>query len=842
MRRAAGRVTFEDIRSAGLRRWDGRLRITTDWINVFHEPELCWPTGDCLVYLREPGQSSRGPAFRVHTAFLRVKGFESLVERCVVRNSIHAASQCVLPNCPGCDPEQSLLELYIPAPYGSGLEETFDHHVTTRNFFAWLYNRPLAGRTLGKALVELKKRIDDYRADDSSQNKLEVVSYAENQRYLDFRECVDHSLAALHLAENLRIEDLWVDAFSHCVGMSHRGLRSSIEYAMVSSRAKSLISHARTEMDTRLQNVDEALVDFFEDEISDSFLGLPQTAKDHLNRTRAFFKKIYVERYGSWPPSDFEEDSVKQTVYAAIFSDFQNLYQHLVDPNSAPGMEETDISKTGGMCTIQNIQAFDAKHDFEPLAQPLPLMPTALESVSSQRSKTQRRKSWNPIQKRKVDREARKQRDKQALVAASNRDVLVMNSEVVRKFSEYEQQTVDDDLEGLPITEGRKVRWMLVYAILQVFHGVMHAPKQVRNTRGLTYSLCCHPPKQLPWQGAQRPMLRSMTASVSEVVLVPDQSYSHTNTSASASPVIEEMISRGRSFKARRRTLPAQLEGALAGAPWMMTKTPPSSRSSSLRRLMSRRSRTTPEPMPTIKRPAFCQIYVEGYGNGLNEINRETMATKMVASELTAEPEANHDLIREEFPEPQELVGHEVHELDAASAGESPTAQQGAASVPILEDEPSTPPEMSRESSSASANSNWSKKSSRDSDSDELAPTTPADDTICTLQEILRSTHSLNIEGGRPTVGKRTSSLTPVSADMIRVVAHHGASTSTSTMRSSDHDHDHDHDHERDQLNDAMSVPSIHFNTLTWDRILDQHAVRKRPVTAPATSSIQVGA
>jgi len=76
-----------------------------------------------------------------------------------------------------------------------------------------------------------------YRPDYSSQNTLEVVSYAENQRYLDFRECVDHALAALYLAEELEIEDLWVDAFAHCVGLSHRGLRSSVEYVVSASGA-----------------------------------------------------------------------------------------------------------------------------------------------------------------------------------------------------------------------------------------------------------------------------------------------------------------------------------------------------------------------------------------------------------------------------------------------------------------------------------------------------------------------------------------------------------------------------------------------------------------------------
>lgn len=59
---------------------------------------------------------------------------------------------------------------------------------------------------------------------------MEVIVYAESQKYLDFRECVDHALAILHFAEHLQLDSLWIDAFAHCVGLSHRGLRESIEY------------------------------------------------------------------------------------------------------------------------------------------------------------------------------------------------------------------------------------------------------------------------------------------------------------------------------------------------------------------------------------------------------------------------------------------------------------------------------------------------------------------------------------------------------------------------------------------------------------------------------------
>ena len=188
---------------------------------------MSFSDGDCLVYLREPGQSSRGPAFKIHTARLRSRGFHTLLQRCTPQTK---RPQCVMSNCQGCNDHRPIWELYLPTAPRSGLEATFDHHITTRNFFAWLYDRPLAGRALGKSLVDLKLRLDTYRPNDQERNQVDLISYAESQKYLDFRECIDHSLAALRLAEVLRLDDLWLDAFAHCVGLNYRGLSGSPEY------------------------------------------------------------------------------------------------------------------------------------------------------------------------------------------------------------------------------------------------------------------------------------------------------------------------------------------------------------------------------------------------------------------------------------------------------------------------------------------------------------------------------------------------------------------------------------------------------------------------------------
>ncbi|KAL2444222.1 hypothetical protein ABEF95_015964 [Exophiala dermatitidis] len=783
MRRIQGRVTRDDIRSAGLRRWDGRARVTTDWVNLFHEPELCWPTGDCLVYLREPGQSSRGPAFRVHTAFLKVKGFDSLLDRCVTRNSVHATAQCVLPNCPGCDPHQALCELYIPAPHGAGLEEIFDHHITTRNFFAWLYNRPLTGRTLGRALVYLKARIDVYRPDDSTQNTLEVVSYAENQRYLDFRECVDHALSALFLAETLRIEDLWVDSFAHCVGMSHRGLRSSIEYPLVSSKSKGLINRARQEMDLRLGRVHQSVADFFETEVTCSFLELPQPARDHLIKFRSFLRQSYVYKYGCWPPDDLEDEALQQVIYSTIFSEFEILYQYLVDAGSSTGLGESDITQSGGICIHQVIQVFDMKHNYEPVAHPLPLLPKARQSSASQRQPLQRRMSWNPIQKRKADKEARKVQDKQALISATNRHSLVTDCPLVHQFSDFEERTIDDDLEGLSLVEGRKVRWLLIYAILQTFHAISQPPQQVRNTANLTYSLCCQPPKRMPWQLAAIPNVRSIRRTTSE--LIPDTSYSHTNILQS-SPTGENTTARSKTVKARRRTtLPAHLPGSFVGSMTSKTATP-TSPTSSVRKLMSLRPHSFINEMPP-KRAPFCEIFVEGYGNGLNEVKQDKPNPPTVLAS-TAESEATAvDLVvadERNNNEPHELLGESLHELPSneivSAAMSSPSG--GSASVSLS---------VSRESSTSSASSKWSKTSDR-SDCDDLDPITPTSDVVCTLREVLHSKHGA--EGTH-----QTSSLPHAARDADAALV--------DTPKAED---------------DPMQMPSVHFNTQTWDRILGQ--------------------
>ena len=91
-----------------------------------------------------------------------------------------------------------------------------------------MYNRPLVGIHLSRAIIELQTRMEQYRP-DVQENQDNLIAYLEDQGYLDFRHCPDHALALLQYAEYFQLGDLWTDAFVHCAGMNDE-LTSSCEF------------------------------------------------------------------------------------------------------------------------------------------------------------------------------------------------------------------------------------------------------------------------------------------------------------------------------------------------------------------------------------------------------------------------------------------------------------------------------------------------------------------------------------------------------------------------------------------------------------------------------------
>ena len=179
------------------------------------------------------GLSKRGPSLRLYYADIESSNCGPLLQRYAIYPS-NSSTPSPSSADSGVALEQhshsSRYELYIPAPSYLSREEAFQYHLTTRNFFGWMYERPLVGDRLGEALIALLERMNNFRSNDM-ENQDDVLAYIDGQEYSDFRECPDHALAVLQFAEKFELRELWTDAFVHCAGMNN-DLTSSAEFGV----------------------------------------------------------------------------------------------------------------------------------------------------------------------------------------------------------------------------------------------------------------------------------------------------------------------------------------------------------------------------------------------------------------------------------------------------------------------------------------------------------------------------------------------------------------------------------------------------------------------------------
>ncbi|KAF2461231.1 hypothetical protein BDY21DRAFT_278722, partial [Lineolata rhizophorae] len=215
-------------RGPHVKRWDGKNRTCADWDGLRRDSELFFQNGDILVHLYAKGNSRRGPTFRVPFETLQKFNCGPLFSICFAQ---------LLPELQGSSPTgsgrpQDKYELYIPAPDHVPRDDAFSWHITTRNFFALVYRKPLVGTTMGKALVTLHDRMRMFRA-KRANNHNDLLVYLEEMGYLNFAHHPDYALAVLYYAEQYQIFGLWADAFVHCVAMND-GLYLSPEFAAIS--------------------------------------------------------------------------------------------------------------------------------------------------------------------------------------------------------------------------------------------------------------------------------------------------------------------------------------------------------------------------------------------------------------------------------------------------------------------------------------------------------------------------------------------------------------------------------------------------------------------------------
>jgi hypothetical protein len=379
-------------------------------------------------------------------------------------------------------------------------------------------------------------------------------------------------------------------------------------------------------------------------------------------------------------------------MYQSMYFDFRNLYDLLVDLESTASLQDQRPA-SGGICVLQNVQAFDKRHNYIPLPHPLPLLPEHAED----RGKTQSQRALRRLTI--SSKHAKSQQTltvRNALAKATNSsDPSMMNAKLVQEYQRFEREWNCSHEEKVSVRDARKVRWLLVYGCLQMLVSAIRAPKEVRDVDGPAYPLSCLVPSSFPWEDDAKVLNGQHGPSMN--VPATEANASRTTSDAESLPSTppltihpdcetDDYFSHARTTKSSPiRTRPVSALG----------KEPPISRSGtnvfrsasvrSMKRLSlgPRRKTTTVLKPPTSN---FCEILIHGYGNGLNKT-------------IIDPPAAETSSSTEETVGPIELpVSPQVssEERDDKVPGRPPIPPRRKAKPPVLAVTTNTIPEEQR--------------------------------------------------------------------------------------------------------------------------------------------------
>ncbi|KAK5134331.1 hypothetical protein LTR08_006760 [Meristemomyces frigidus] len=520
-------------------------------------------------------------------------------------------------------PDVHQCDLYIPAPANLTRDQAYAYHLTTRNFFAYATAKPIVGEKLGLALTGLLERIREWQPQSAALANFTWC--CQVQGYEDMAHNVDYAIACLTLAEHAQLRDLWVESFAHCVGMREE-LEQSIEWDSISNRTKALIARASLEMDMHIERVVRALGSFLEDELGPDQLGLTKPARDHLDRFRSCLHNYYVDKLGYFPPN--EEGPWNKRLWTKMYHSFHNLYEYLVDYESSTDHANIRVA-TGGICVAQNVQAFDERHGYAALPHPLPLLPTAL--TRSQTSDAQKGLRSFRLGRSEAT-SSLKVTAKQALVEASNvDDPDVMACELVQEYRRFEWQKLE---EKLTVAEARKVRWLLIYGVLQMLSSIVRAPNEVRDIENPSYPMCVLTVGSPEFEDCTAQFSRKRSSQqLAEDALLPKQT-NDSDDKISIHPDCEAESAEGYFSPHTLSRRASQLSLDMTPPPLRITTQ--LSKTASIRSSVhamhrsfvgsltrrntgsSLRKTAIASSRPLSKTSSFCEILVEGYGNGMD--------------------------------------------------------------------------------------------------------------------------------------------------------------------------------------------------------------------------------
>jgi hypothetical protein len=449
---------------------------------------LWFPAGDTLVYLcPKETAASHKPAFRVSAATLRRKAeffTAALAERWQEHDeSLREALRG----------EKAEYALFFPPELQPGNVETQEEYeefvaqmVGIRNFFAYLFSRPLVVlQNYTSVLGDLMERLEVYVLPTARVPTLRAVeSWIRSQELDDPRVGVHRIIDLLTVSEHYHWRKIFVETFIHAAGR-YDAISGMSEFLLLTPATQLRLERESYAIKHRVSLVTASLRRW-------SFPILAASSKRSKTRAEPVaipraWRKAYVEfrrwtveyyrvvfSVRSWPPPIFQRGMLLQ-----IHSDFQALYELLVEHGSVDDssdpyrqllsrvLSDFERSLPGGREGARDV--------------PHPKLPELPQERSS---------SWN----------RRNTREAISVVLLDSYNPANNENAFVAKFKEFERSYG----EGRTVTrsvEAREGRWCFVYAVFRTVGMVVgrgeegEAGSGVKWEWGVEYWLCAKSPE-----------------------------------------------------------------------------------------------------------------------------------------------------------------------------------------------------------------------------------------------------------------------------------------------------------------------------------------------------------
>ena len=410
-------------------------------------------------------------------------------------------------------PRGILHEIYVPWPgSATGIHSTI-WHITTRNFFAIMYDASaLVGTTLFEAMSILFQRIIQYPdyLDSNSSPVAWLTDYIVRHKFDDVRNNPSYAASLLAFSELASVQwrEGYIEAFVHCVGMLNMGLQTIPEWRYITPHTKMYLQNASMEIEDRIHRAQVWLLSFDFTDMWPTTSAPPSSARGCFDRFRKWLCKYYESAFLHWPPTN-ELTWLTRDMVLRLRNDFHGLYDYFVDRDVRfDGSEYRAVKKwamasksgknfradTGELPMTDILIGFDDRHGFPHIPHPYPIVPLSMPVPVKPKSSFTLKKPTSP-----ADLVAQARRKALSYAEASNVYSLrdrYMHTDLVTNFLHFEQNDMVDHLDPF---EARRGRWVLIYGILQVLATVSVDSPHLRYVEGAQYHLSPQMKGVVPW-------------------------------------------------------------------------------------------------------------------------------------------------------------------------------------------------------------------------------------------------------------------------------------------------------------------------------------------------------